>query len=73
MGVSNNNKETISNAENMLNKLNTDNSRNKVELMSIFDTYKIKYEIQENGSIRFWYKSDKPAADLIPDVGKILR
>lgn len=58
-GVTRNNQSNFDSASEYLNKYNNDSSKQRVELMSVFDKYNIKYETQPNGSLRYWYKTSQ--------------
>lgn len=58
-GVSRNSQSNFDSADEYINQYNNDSAKRRVELMNIFDKYKIKYETQPNGSLRYWYNTNQ--------------
>jgi hypothetical protein len=59
IGVKNNNLENLNNAQTMFSKNTNEGIRKREELMKVFDKYKINYDVQADGTLRFWYKASK--------------
>jgi hypothetical protein len=55
LGVSKNNRENLNNAVQAFRKFNNDISVRNADLINVFKKYKIEFQIQKDGSIRFWY------------------
>lgn len=55
-GVSKSNRKNLINAQQAFLKFNNDNVNRNTNLINVFNEYKIEFEIQKDGSIRFWYK-----------------
>ena len=56
LGVSKNNRKNLINAQQAFIKFNNDNVVRNSNLINVFNKYKIEFQIQKDGSIRFWYK-----------------
>jgi hypothetical protein len=55
LGVSKNNRENLKNAVQAFRKFNNDITDRNSNLIDVFKKYKIEFQIQKDGSIRFWY------------------
>jgi hypothetical protein len=56
LGVSKNNQKNLVNAQQAFLKFNNDNVNRNANLINVFNKYKIEFQRQKDGSIRFWYK-----------------
>ena len=56
LGVSKNDRKNLANAQQAFIKFNNDNVIRNSNLINVFNKYKIEFQIQKDGSIRFWYK-----------------
>ena len=56
LGVSKNERQNLIKAQQAFLKFNNDNVNRNANLINVFKRFKIEFQIQKDGSIRFWYK-----------------